>query len=280
MAVCYRHPNRETGVSCSSCGRPICPDCMTPTSVGMRCPECGRDRTKVKTIRSLPSTPVVTQALIVINVIAFLVETAAGAPLRGGGGGTVFDHGALFGPLISHQHEYWRILTSGFLHDGLPHILINMLSLWFVGRSLEPAIGRLNFIAIYFASLLAGSFGALLFEPGVPTVGASTAIFGIFGALIVVSRARGIPFWQSGLGPILIINLVFSLTYAGISIGGHLGGLLGGVITGAMVVELAERRRHQPLALVGCLAVAALSVVGAIAVAGLHGLTPTGLGLT
>ncbi len=155
-----------------------------------------------------------------------------------------------------------------------------MLSLWFVGRSLEPAIGRVNFISIYFASLLAGSFGALLFEPGVPTVGASTAIFGIFGALIVVSRARGIPFWQSGLGPILIINLVFSLTYAGISIGGHLGGLLGGVITGAMVVELAERRRYQPLALAGCVAVAALSVVGAIAVAGLHGLTPTGLGLT
>src|SRR6202035_1046702 len=98
MPVCYRHPSRETGVSCSSCGRPICPDCMTPTSVGMRCPECARDRTKVKTIRTLPSTPVATQALIAINVIVFLAETAAGAPLGGGGGGTVFAHGALFGP--------------------------------------------------------------------------------------------------------------------------------------------------------------------------------------
>jgi membrane associated rhomboid family serine protease len=280
MAVCYRHPKRETGVSCSSCGRPICPDCMTPTSVGMRCPECSRERTKVKTIRSLPSTPVVARALIAINVIAFLAETAAGAPLRGGGGGGVYNHGALIGPAISEGHEYWRLITSGFLHDGLPHILINMLSLYFVGRSLEPAVGRVNFAAIYLASLLAGSFGSLLFQPGAHTVGASTAIFGIFGALIVVARARGIPLWQSGLGPILVINLVFSFTYAGISIGGHLGGLVGGLITGAMVVELAERRRHQPLALAGCIAVAALSVAGAIAVAGLHGLTPSGIGLT
>src|SRR5205807_1248427 len=117
MPVCYRHPSRETGVSCSSCGRPICPDCMTPTSVGMRCPECARERTKVKTIRSVPSVPVVTQALIVINVIVFFAETAAGAPLGGGARGVVFTKGALFGPLIVHQHEYWRIVSAGFLHD-------------------------------------------------------------------------------------------------------------------------------------------------------------------
>jgi membrane associated rhomboid family serine protease len=280
MAVCYRHPKRETGVSCSSCGRPICPDCMTPTSVGMRCPECARERTKVKTIRTMPTTPQVTQALIVLNAIAFLVETGAGAPLGGGGGGTVYDHGALLGFAISQQHQYWRIVTSGFLHDGLPHILVNMFSLYFVGRALEPGIGRLNFAAIYGASLLAGSFGALLFEPGARTVGASAAIFGIFGALIVVARNRGIPFWQSGLGPILVINLVFSLAYTGISIGGHLGGLVAGLITGTMVVELAERRRSQWLAIAGCVAVGAASVAGAIAVAGLHGLTPTGLHLT
>jgi membrane associated rhomboid family serine protease len=251
---------------------------MTPTSVGMRCPECARERTKVKTIRTLPTTPQVTQALIVINAIAFLAETAAGAPLGGGGGGTVYNHGALLGPLIADQHQYWRIVTSGFLHDGLPHILINMFSLFIVGRSLEPAIGRLNFVAVYVASLLAGSFGALLFQPHARTVGASAAIFGLFGALIVIARSRGIPFWQSGLGPILLLNLVISLTYAGISIGGHLAGLLAGLITGVMVVELAERRRQQTLALAGCVVVGALSVVGAIAVAGLHGLTPTGIG--
>jgi membrane associated rhomboid family serine protease len=244
----------------------------------MRCPECARERTKVKTLRTLPTTPTVTQALIVINALAFLAETGAGAPLGGGGGGTVFNHGALFGPLIANQHEYWRILTSGFLHDGLFHIAVNMFSLYFVGRVLEPAIGRLNFGAIYFASLLAGSFGALLFEPQAPTVGASAAIFGIFGALIVVARNRGIPLWQSGLGPILLINLVFSVVYTGISLGGHLGGLAAGLITGALVVELGERRRHRHLAIAGCVVVGAACVFGAIAVAGLHGLTPTGLG--
>src|SRR5437016_8085935 len=100
MPVCYRHPSRETGVSCSSCGRPICPDCMTPTSVGMRCPECSRDRTKVRTVRSVSGTPAVTQALIAVNVIVFLAQTGAGAGFNSGGGGWVFNHGVLFGPYI------------------------------------------------------------------------------------------------------------------------------------------------------------------------------------
>src|SRR5207302_5107821 len=131
----------------------------------------------------------------------------------------------------------------------------------------EPAIGGVNFAAIYFTSLLTGSFGALLFQPDVPTVGASGAIFGIFGALIVVARARGISIWQSGLGFWLVLNLVFSVSFKGISIGGHLGGLLGGLITGWLVIELGERRQQTTAALVGCVLVAAVGVVGAIAVA-------------
>ncbi len=291
MAYCYRHPNRETGVSCSSCGRPICPDCMTPTPVGMRCPECARERTKVKTIRSGPSAPVVTQTLIAINVVVFIIETAAGAPLGGGGGGTIWNHGVLYGPAITAHnvpapfpyhgvHEYWRLVTGGFLHDGLFHILINMLSLYFVGIVLEPAIGRLNFAAIYIASLLAGAFGALLFQPGLPTVGASGAIFGIFGALIVVARARGIPIWQSGLGFVLIINLLFSVSFRGISIGGHLGGLIAGAVAGWLVVEYGERRRMPSVPVLGCAVIAVASVFGAIAVAGSHGLAPHGIGFT
>jgi membrane associated rhomboid family serine protease len=261
---------------------------MTPTPVGMRCPECARERTRVtRGVRSRPSTPVATQVLIAINVIVFLAETAAGAPLGGGGGGTIWTHGVLLGPtLTAHNpfpppyngtHEYWRLVTSGFLHDGILHIGINMLSLWFVGTALEPAIGTRNFVAIYVTSLLAGSFGALLFQPDYPTLGASGAIFGIFGALIVVARARGIPFWQSGLGFVLVLNLLFSLSVRGISIGGHLGGLAAGLITGWLVVELGERRRMTTLVLVGCAAVAAASVVGALAVAGNTGLTPNGL---
>ena len=282
VAVCYRHPNRETGVSCSNCGRPICTDCMTPTPVGMRCPECSRQRTQVRNPRSVAgaSQPQVTHALLAINAAAFLAEVATGVTLGGQDSGWVYVHGALFGPLMSGgNHEYWRLITSGFLHASLIHIALNMLSLWFVGRALEPAVGRINFLAIYLASLLAGSFGALLFQPDRPTLGASTAIFGVFGALIVVANARRIPIWQSGLGPILLLNLFFTLTSSSISLGGHLGGLAGGLLTGWLVVELGERRRRPQLALAGCAAVAVISVVAAIAVAGAQGLAPNGLTL-
>jgi membrane associated rhomboid family serine protease len=253
---------------------------MTPTPVGMRCPECARERTKVSTIRSAPSVPLVTQALIAINIVVFIAEAISGGQLGSGLGGTVLDKGGLFGPAIADQHQYWRLITAGFLHEGLLHIFVNMLSLYFIGPVLEPAIGRVNFAAVYFVSLLAGSFGALLFAPHALTVGASGAIFGVFGALIVVARARGISIWQSGLGAVLVLNLLFSVSFRGISIGGHLGGLIGGLITGWLIVEVGERRRMQPLALAGCAAIAVASVAGAIAVAGAHGLAPNGIGFT
>jgi membrane associated rhomboid family serine protease len=224
---------------------------------------------------------VVTQALIAINVAVFVAELVSGATINGGGsGGTVLNDGGLFGPSIVNQHEYYRILTSGFLHYSILHIAFNMFFLYVMGTMLEPAIGRLNFAVVYFTSLLAGSFGALLFEPRALTVGASGACFGVLGALIIVARYRGIPIWQSGLGLTLAINVVFSLSVAGISIGGHLGGLIGGMIAGFLVVEVAERRHNEALALAGCLLVAALSVAGAVAVAGGTGLTPHGVGFT
>ncbi len=252
---------------------------MTPTPVGMRCPECARERTKVKTIRTISSTPIVTQALIAINVVVFIAELATGTPAGGAVAGTVLDKGALFGPLIHQQHEYYRLVTSGFLHYSFLHILFNMFFLYVMGTILEPAIGHVNFAVVYIVSLLAGSFGALLFQPLSPTVGASGACFGVLGALIVVAHSRRIPIWQSGLGPVLLINVIFSLTVGGISIGGHLGGFVGGLITGYLIVELAERRRMQAAALAGCVVVAAISVVAALAVAGGSGLTPNGIGL-
>ncbi|HEY2005228.1 MAG TPA: rhomboid family intramembrane serine protease [Solirubrobacteraceae bacterium] len=254
---------------------------MTPTPVGMRCPECARDRTRVKTIRSTASTPTVTQALIAINVIVFFAETATGTSLGGAGNlspGTLFQKGALYGPYISQSHEYWRLLTAGFLHDGLLHILFNMVFLWFMGQMLEPAIGRLNFAVVYFVSLLAGSAGALVFEPLGLTIGASGACFGVLGALIVVAHYRGLSIWQSGLGLTLIINVVFSLSVAGISIGGHLGGVIGGAICGWLIVNIGERRNLPAAALAGCALVGVISVVVAIAVAGGQGLTPHGVG--
>ena len=256
---------------------------MTPTSVGMRCPECARERTKVKTVRSGSTAPVVTQALIAINVAVFVGETATGTPLGGvnsSGFGTLYEKGALFGPYIDQvHHQFYRLVTSGFLHDGLLHIAFNMFFLFFLGPMLESAIGHRNFAVVYFVSLLAGSFGALLFQPDALTVGASTACFGALGALIVVAYYRRISIWQSGLGLTLLINVVFSLSVNGISIGGHLGGLVGGAICGWLIVQLGERRRMNGLALAGCALVGVASVVLAIAVAGNHGLTPNGIGL-
>ncbi|HEY8501325.1 MAG TPA: rhomboid family intramembrane serine protease, partial [Solirubrobacterales bacterium] len=192
--TCYRHPDRETGVSCSSCGRPICPDCMTPTPVGMRCPECASQKTRV--VRGVGQADgfsrfPATYALIAINVIVFLVEVA-----QGGGGlfaeqrsQFVADFG-LYGPSVA-EGEWYRLVTSGFLHASFFHIGFNMLLLYFLGRLLEPALGTPRFVVLYFASLLAGSFGALVIEPNAFTIGASGAVFGLAGAVFVIARGRG-----------------------------------------------------------------------------------------
>src|ERR671916_1805011 len=223
MAVCYRHPNRETGVSCSNCGKPICPDCMTSTPVGMRCPDCAGQTQRVQTMRSLHVDPTVTYVLIAINVLMFLGAGAGGSLLTGGGSGgsRVFNDFALWGPAIDLGHDYWRLITSGFLHSGILHIGFNMYILWWLGQMLEPALGHVRFAALYFASLLAGSFGAVLLSPETPVVGASTAIFGLLGAAVGMARNRGIDLMASGLGPVLIINLAITF-FPGfnISVGG------------------------------------------------------------
>jgi membrane associated rhomboid family serine protease len=273
MATCYRHPSRETGVSCSNCGRPICPDCMTTTAVGMRCPECSKQRTKVMRMRSISTVPRVTYALIAINVAAFLAEgniTATG----GGVGNSVYLKGALLGssdqpPLIGQgvaHGQWWRIVTGGFLHENLLHIGFNMYVLYVLGQMLEPALGRLKFATIYSVALLTGSLGALLVSPHSLTVGASGAVFGLMGAAAVETRARQIPLMQSGVGGLILINLVISFTFSNISWGGHVGGLIGGALVAA-VIQLGDRRRAQALALAGCALIAVASVSGSIAAA-------------
>lgn len=292
MATCYRHSNRETGVACSSCGRAICPDCMTPTPVGMRCPECARDRTKVRTAAGVRnrmgrgtglSRYSVTEILIAINVLAFLAEVATGLPVlgvSGGHAGTVYNDGALFGPFIHGVDDQpYRLLTSAFLHAGLFHIAVNMWFLYVVGTAVERGIGRLPYLAIYVASIFAGACGALLFEPLAATVGASGALFGLFGALIVVAQRRGISVWQSGLGATLVLNIVITLAIPGISIGGHVGGLVGGLVLGWLWVELGERRGSGAAFYAACLVIAVAAIAGAYAVAGGTGLTPHGVSL-
>ncbi len=269
MATCYRHPSRETGVSCSNCGRPICPDCMTPTPVGMRCPECARQRTPVKTLGSLHAEPTFTYALIGLNVAAFIFSAVAGGGLNAtrAGGGTVIDHGALFGPAIADQHEYWRLITSGFLHAGFLHIGLNMYLLYVLGQMLEPMLGHVRFVAVYFAALLCGAFGALLLEPTSLTIGASGAIFGLMGATVVEQHGRGIDPMQSGIGPLILLNLALSFVISNISIGGHVGGLIGGVAA-AYALRLAAQRRSLTLGLVGCAVIGAVGVARALAAAG------------
>jgi len=270
MATCYRHPSRETGVSCANCGRPICPDCMTTTPVGMRCPECSRQRTKVMRMRDVASAPQVTYALIVINVIAFIAE--GNVTLSGQPSSDVYLKGALLGsyqglPGQGVAHGQWyRIVTGGFLHENVIHIGFNMYILYVLGRMLEPVLGRVRFALIYGVSLLAGSLGALVVSPHVITVGASGAVFGIMGAAAVEMRSRQIPVMQSGVGTLILINLVISFTLPGISWGGHVGGLIGGTLA-ALAIQAGERYRSQALALGACIALGAASFAGSLAVA-------------
>lgn len=259
MATCYRHPDRETGVSCSRCGRPICPDCMTPSSVGMRCPECAGDRTEVKRVSygaTGSGAATATLVLIGINVAVFLFEVLGGSGGVGAAGGRVFADGALCGnavgdgglcigggvALSSDGGEWWRIITSGFLHQGIVHLGLNMFALYILGQVLEPAIGTARFVAVYLVSLLAGSVGALLLsDPQTFTIGASGAVYGLFLATILIARERGFDQVVQTLAFWLILNLVLTFSVSGISIGGHLGGLVGGFLGGLLVVA-AERR--------------------------------------
>jgi membrane associated rhomboid family serine protease len=242
---------------------------MTPTPVGMRCPECAKQRTQVRTARTLTaSEPRVTYALVALNVFAFFAQIA----LSGGGvrarAGEIYTNGVLFGPLVD-AGEWWRLVTAGFLHADPIHLLFNMVGVYFLGQLLEPALGSVRFAALYFASLLAGSFGALLLSPGAETIGASGAVFGLLGAAFYIMRQRGIDPMRSGIGPILILNILITFAFPGISIGGHLGGLAGGVACAA-IISASEQRRSRALALgiAGCAAIAVIAVVGALVAAG------------
>jgi membrane associated rhomboid family serine protease len=239
---------------------------MTPTPVGMRCPECARQRTKVKTARTLHADPTLTYVLMAINAVVFLAEMLAGASATGGFGGEVVVRGSLFGPAVA-DGEVWRLVTSGFLHGGILHILFNMYALYILGTMLEPAVGRLRFGLIYFVSMLCGALGVLLIDPNEPTLGASGAVFGLMGAAVVVMRNRGVDPMQSGLPLWIGINLLITFTIPHISIGGHIGGLIGGALVAVVLFELPDRLRVPAMAanvLAGVMGAAA--IVASIAV--------------
>jgi membrane associated rhomboid family serine protease len=259
VPVCYRHPGRETYVRCVRCDRPICPDCMREASVGFQCPECvaegRRTQRPVRTAFGGSAAGMrgyVTITLIVINVLLLLASIAsarnAGQAVAGGGFGgllggrtPLMDTLAVFGrghytqtdPAVHGvaAGEYYRLFTAMFMHYGILHLLMNMWALWILGRTLEMALGPVRFLALYLVAGLGGNVAAYVFQPDALSAGASTALFGLFAALFLVLRRLGRD--TSTVIPIIVINLIFTLSVPGISIAGHLGGFVTGGIVGA-----------------------------------------------
>ncbi|MGW5559644.1 rhomboid family intramembrane serine protease [Micromonospora sp. NPDC003944] len=275
--VCYRHPGRETYVRCTRCDRPICPDCMREASVGHQCPECvDEGRRSVRPARTAfgggmaGRHGLVTKGLIALNVLLMLLSIASdrgGDAAAGGSGfgglaggetpltrwGGVLGYASYvpFGPVHGvAAGEWYRLVTAMFLHYGLLHLLLNMWALWVLGRELEAVLGRARFLALYLIAGLGGNVAVYLFSPAnqSPTVGASTATFGLFAAIFVIMRRLGHS--TSAIVPILVINLVFTFAVPGISIPGHLGGLVvGGLL--ALVLAYAPRSRRTLVQTIG-----------------------------
>lgn len=271
---CYRHPDRETGLSCSDCGRPICADCATFAPVGIKCPDHSgvrrgpTTRIRPRPVRRAPGVALtsgqapVTRILIAINLAIYLLTVVQGAGLNSPGG-RLFNKMFLYGPFVAHG-DWWRLVTSMFLHEGLLHIGFNMVALYLIGSPVEQYLGRARYIGLYFVSGLAGSAGALVQAPHTPTLGASGAIFGILGAMLIIE-------WQvtgrlaGNAMTWIVINLVISFSIPNISWGGHVGGLIGGILITLAYAHWGERGRAQygELGLggiVGLVAVAAGSV--------------------
>jgi membrane associated rhomboid family serine protease len=238
---------------------------MRQASVGFHCPECARSgRQRVISARSLTSArPLITTALIAANLAVYAADLlSGGSGIRGVG--SLGADGALYGPDVAGG-DWWRPITSGFVHSGLLHVGFNMFLLYQLGRLLEPAIKWWGFLVLYLMSLLGGSLLVLVLDPNSATVGASGAVFGLMAATFIAMRSRGIDPMSTGIGPLIVINLLLTFTIPGISIGGHVGGLVAGGVGGWLLWEWGPRlaprlgaRRGQivPVAVCGVLAVA------------------------
>jgi membrane associated rhomboid family serine protease len=253
--VCYRHPDRETWIRCQRCERPICPDCMNSAAVGFQCPSCIKEG--ARTVRSprapYGGSPSANPALTSIGLI--VLNIAVWLSIRADDG--LIDKLALLPQSAvrvdpdgsRHVIEgvsggaYWQLATSVFSHVEVLHIAFNMLALYFLGPQLEAILGRARFLAIYLLSGLAGSTAVMwLSHSNGQTLGASGAIFGLMGALLVVglklrANVQQLLFWIG-------INVVFTVSASSyISWQGHLGGLVGGALLAALVVYAPRQRR-------------------------------------
>ncbi|MEU4170522.1 rhomboid family intramembrane serine protease [Streptomyces sp. NPDC026665] len=252
---CYRHPDREAGVRCTRCERPICPECMVSASVGFQCPDCVRggsgtghapaaNQPRTLAGGAVASDPrLVTKVLIGLNLALYLVQVAVGSAFTNSF--ELFGRAWLSGEVQGVAEGQWyRMVTSMFLHGGVMHILFNMVSLWWIGGPLEAALGRARYITLYFVSGLAGStLSYLLADPGQPSLGASGAIFGLFGATAVLMRRLNYDM-RPVIG-LLVVNLIISFS-PGFNIAwqAHVGGLIGGVVVGYAMVHAPRERRN------------------------------------
>jgi membrane associated rhomboid family serine protease len=237
--------------------------------VGIKCPECAgqptgprKTATQARKAATVGTGGLVTKTLIGINVAVFLLELSQSTGF-GVQSSEAFRRGALYGPLVA-DGEWWRLVTSGFLHANFIHLGFNMLMLWWFGRPLEEYLGRARFLGVYVVSLLCGAAGALLFSPTTPTVGASGAVFGILGAGLVLER-RGTLVFGGQAFAVIALNILFSFLSPGISIGGHLGGLVGGIL--AILALSRFGRGHAAYGRLGLEGIVGLVAIAAVAVA-------------
>ncbi|GAA2384230.1 rhomboid family intramembrane serine protease [Streptomyces glaucosporus] len=273
-ARCYRHPDRETGISCARCERPICPECMIAASVGFQCPECVRSgagtghapaasRPRTLAGGTVAADPrLVTKVLLAVNLVVFAAALALGDPLvhRLTMIGHAFDpHPEVFEVVGVADGEWYRMLTSAFLHQEVWHLGLNMLALWWLGPQLEAALGRLRYLALYLLSALGGSTLVYLAEsPDRMSLGASGAVFGLFGATAVLMRRMN--YDMRPILALLAINLIFTFAMRGsVSWQAHVGGLVVGVVVAYAMVHAPRSRRS--LVQYGTCAVVLLGVV-------------------
>jgi membrane associated rhomboid family serine protease len=276
--TCWWHPSRQTGLRCTRCERPACPDCLREASVGYQCIDCvqsGQQQHRAQQVRyrragfgartaagARPSErPLVTPVLIALNVLIYIVTAAQAQDPMSNGVAQLHQDGVLWPIAIASGDEWWRLLTSGFLHYGLLHVAMNMFALWILGRDLEMLLGKLRFAGLYLVSLLGGSTAVFLFEDlNSATAGASGAIYGLLGAILVaVLRLR------LKATPILVViglNVVITFSIPGISWLGHLGGFVIGVLV--MLAMLFAPEKNRAVWQGGTLALLAVALVGLV----------------
>jgi membrane associated rhomboid family serine protease len=232
--MCYRHPNREAGRRCTRCGRPACGECLVQAAVGSHCIECAKaarpDLSTRARFWNARQPALVTLILIGVNVAVFVLGAVRDPASISGQATATHRDLALFEPFLA-DGEWYRLVTSGFLHFGIIHLAFNMYLLYLLGQMLEPTVGRVKFVLVYFAALLGGSAGAILLDPLALTAGASGAVFGLMGLAFVGYWLHGANPFQTSIGTLLVLNLVITFLWSDrISVGGHLGGAIAGAV--------------------------------------------------